>query len=43
MLTFLWGHENDGLEEDTERMNELGIGKALLFENSFKPYRTGPD
>ena len=42
-VDFLWGHENDGLEEDTERMNELGIGKALLFENWFKPYRSGPD
>jgi hypothetical protein len=40
-VDFLWGHENDGLEEDTERMNELGIGKALLFENWFKPHWTG--
>ena len=31
-VDLLWGHENDGLEEDAERMDEVGIGKALLFE-----------
>ena len=41
-VDLLWGHENDGLEEDTERMDQLGIGKALLFENWFKPYRRSP-
>jgi hypothetical protein len=40
-VDFLWGHEHDGLEEDVRRMHELGIGKALRFENWFEPYRPG--
>lgn len=40
-VDFLWGHEHDGLEEDAARMDELGIGKALHFENWFEPYRPG--
>jgi hypothetical protein len=42
-VDFLWGHEHDGLEEDVMRMDELGIGKSLRFENWFEPYRTGDD
>jgi hypothetical protein len=42
-VDFLWGHEYDGLEEDATRMGELGIGKALRFENWFKPYRPAED
>ena len=38
-VDFLWVHEHDGLEEDVRRMNELGIGKGLRFENWFEPYR----
>jgi hypothetical protein len=40
-VDFLWGHQHDGLEEDTGRMDELGIGKTLRFENWFEPYRPG--
>jgi hypothetical protein len=40
-VDFLWGHEHDGLEEDVRRMDELGIGKGLRFENWFEPYRPG--
>ena len=40
-VDFLWGHQNDGLEEDPETMRRPGIDKPLLFENWFKHYRAG--
>jgi hypothetical protein len=40
-VDFLWGHQNDGFEEDPETMRRPGIDKPLLFENWFKQYRGG--
>jgi hypothetical protein len=40
-VDYLWGHQNDGCEEDPETMRRPGIDKPLMFENWFKQYRAG--
>ncbi len=40
-VDFLWGHQNDGFEEDLETMRRPGIDRPLMFENWFKQYRAG--
>jgi hypothetical protein len=40
-VDFLWGHQNDGCEEDPETMRRPGIDEPLRFENWFKSYRAG--
>ena len=37
-VLFLWNWDDDGIEEDEERMAITGIGDALKFENWFVPF-----
>jgi hypothetical protein len=37
-VLFLWNWEDDGIEDDEERMAITGIGDALKFENWFVPF-----
>ncbi len=37
-VLFLWNWEDDGIEDDEERMAITGIGEALKFENWFVPF-----
>jgi hypothetical protein len=40
-VDFLWGHQNDGCEDDPRTIRRPGIDKPLQFENWFKQYRAG--
>jgi hypothetical protein len=37
-VLFLWNWQDDGIEDDEERMAIMGIGNALKFENWFAPF-----
>ena len=37
-VLFLWDWEDDGIEDDEDRMAVTGIGEALKFENWFVPF-----
>ena len=37
-VLFLWDWEDDGIEDDEERMAITGIGAALKFDNWFVPF-----
>jgi hypothetical protein len=37
-VLYLWNWEDDGIEDDEERMAITGIGDALKFENWFVPF-----